>query len=52
MATDKRSWFIFQHWKSFIEMKLVYLVDIFENNHNIVRDRVETQSAKAMKNIL
>ena len=38
----KRSWFIFQHGKSFIERQLVYLIDIFEDDYNIVRDRFET----------
>ena len=33
-------------------MELVYLVDIFEDNHNIVRDRFETQSANVIKNRL
>ena len=31
-------------------MQLVYLVDIFEDNHNVVRDRFETYSV--MKNRL
>ena len=31
-------------------MQLVYLVDIFEDNHNIVRDRSEMDSVNVMKN--
>ena len=34
------------------EMQLVYLIDIFEDNHNIVRDRFETDSVNMMKNRL
>ena len=34
--------FIFQHRKGSIEMQLIYIIDIFENNYNIVRDRFET----------
>ena len=30
-------------------MQLIYLTDIFEDNYNIVRDRVETDSANVMK---
>ena len=30
-------------------MQLVYLIDIFEDNDNIVRDRFETDSANVMK---
>ena len=41
MTTGQRIWFIFQHGKGFIEMQLIYLADIFEDNHNIVRDRFE-----------
>ena len=33
-------------------MQLVYLIDIFENNYNIVRDRFETDSVNMMKNRL
>ena len=33
-------------------MQLVYLIDIFEDNHNIVRDRFETDSVNMMKNRL
>ena len=35
--------------KDFIEMQFIYLADIFEDNHNIVRDRFETESANVMK---
>ena len=31
-------------------MQLVYLTDIFEDNHNIVCDRFQTDSVSAMKN--
>ena len=31
-------------------MQLVYLIDIFENNYNIVRDRFKADSVKVMKN--
>ena len=31
-------------------MQLVYLSDIFEGNHNIVRDSLETDSVNVMKN--
>ena len=31
-------------------MKLIYLIDIFEDNYNIVRDRFETDSVNLMKN--
>ena len=30
-------------------MQLIYLADIFEDNHNIVRDRFGTESANVMK---
>ena len=30
-------------------MQLIYLADIFEDNYNIVRDRLETESANMMK---
>ena len=49
ITTGKRSCFIFQPGKGFIEMQLIYLADIFENNYNIVRDRFETESASVMK---
>ena len=49
-TTGKRSWFIFQYGKGFIEMQLIYLIDIFEDNYNIVRDRFETDSVNVMKN--
>ena len=42
----------FSTWESFIEMQLVYLIDIFEDNHNIIRDRLETVSVNVMKNRL
>ena len=42
----------FSTWESFIEMQLVYLIDIFEDNHNIIRDRLETVSVNVMKNKL
>ena len=31
ITTDKKSWFIFQHGKSFIEMQLIYFTDIFQD---------------------
>ena len=31
-------------------MQLIYPVDIFEDNYNIVRDRFETDSVNMMKN--
>ena len=31
-------------------MQLIYLIDIFEDNYNIVRDRFETDSVDVMKN--
>ena len=43
-TTGKRSWFLFQHGKGFIEMQLIYLIDIFEDNYNIVRDRFSKQN--------
>ena len=30
-------------------MQLIYRIDIFEDNHNIVRDRFETDSVNVMK---
>ena len=33
-------------------MKLIYLIDIFEDNYNIVQDRFETDSVNLMKNWL
>ena len=42
--------FIFQHGKGFIEMQLIYPIDIFEDNYNIVCDCFETDSANVMKN--
>ena len=50
LTTGKRSWLIFQYGKVFIEMQLTYLIDIFEDNYNIVRDRFETDSGNVMKN--
>ena len=50
MTTGKRSWFLFQHGKGFTEMQLIYLIDIFEDNYNIVRDCFKTDSVNAMKN--
>ena len=41
--------FIFQHRKSFIEMQLVYFIDIFEDNHNIARDRFITDLVNVIK---
>ena len=49
ITTGKRSWFIFQNGKGFIEMQLIYLADIFEDNYNIVRDHFETESPNVMK---
>ena len=34
----------------FIEMQLIYLIDIFEDNYNIARDCFETDSVNVMKN--
>ena len=31
-------------------IQLIYLIDIFEDNYNIVRDRFETDSVNVMKN--
>ena len=31
-------------------MQLVYLIDVFVDNYNIVRDRLETDLVNAMKN--
>ena len=31
-------------------MQLIYLIDFFENNYNIVRDRFETDSVNVIKN--
>ena len=31
-------------------MELIYLIDIFEDNHNNLRDRFETDSINMMKN--
>ena len=31
-------------------MQLIYPIDIFENNYNIVRDRLETDAVNVMKN--
>ena len=42
----------FQHGKGFIEVQLIYLIDIFQDNYNIVRDRFETDSVNVMKNKL
>ena len=36
--------------KFFIEMQLIYPIDIFEGNYNIVRDCFETDSVNVMKN--
>ena len=39
-------------WKKlvyFIEMQLIYLIDIFEDNYNIVRDSFEIDSTNVMK---
>ena len=40
---------IFLKGKVFIEMRLIYLVDIFENNSNIVHDLFKTESVNVMK---
>ena len=50
ITTGKRSWFIFQHGQGFIKRQLIYLIDIFQDNYNIVRDRFETDSVNVMKN--
>ena len=31
-------------------MQIIYLIDIFEDNYNIVHDRFETDSVNVMKN--
>ena len=31
-------------------MQLIYFIDIFEDNYNMVRDRFETDSGNVMKN--
>ena len=31
-------------------MQLIYFIDIFEDNYNVVRDRFETDSVNVMKN--
>ena len=31
-------------------MQLIYPIDIFEDNYNIIRDRFETDSVNVMKN--
>ena len=36
----------------FIEMQLIYLIDIFQDNYNIIRDRFETDSVNVVKNRL
>ena len=46
ITAGKKSWFISQHGKGFIEMQLIYLIDLFEHNFNIVRNRFETDSVK------
>ena len=35
--------------KSFIEMQLVYLIEIFEDNYKTVRDSFETDSVNLIK---
>ena len=35
-----------------MEMQLICLIDIFEDNYNIVRDRFETDSVNVIKNRL
>ena len=50
ITTGKRSCFIFQHGKGSIEMHLIYPIDIFEDNYNIVRDRFETDSVNEVRN--
>ena len=39
---DKKGWFMFHYRNSFIEMQSDYFINIFEDNHNIVRDRFVT----------
>ena len=39
----------FQHGTGFIEMQLIYLIDIFQDNYNIACDRFETDSVNVMK---
>ena len=50
MTTGKRTWFIFQHGEGFIEMQLIYLIDIFDNDYNFLRDCFETDSVNVIKN--
>ena len=33
-------------------MQLIYLIDIYEDNYNVVRDRFETDLVNVMKNRL
>ena len=40
----------FSIWESFIEMQLIYLIDIFQDRYNIVRDHFEIDSVNVMKN--
>ena len=49
ITTGKRSWFIFQNGKGFIEMQLIYLADNFEDNYSTVHDCFETELVKVMK---
>ena len=49
ITTGKRSWYIFQDGQGFIEMQLIYFIDI-QDNYNIVRGRFETGSVNVMKN--
>ena len=51
MTTGKRSWFNFQHGKDFIEMLLIYIINISEDNYNIVRDGFKTDSVNVMKDL-
>ena len=49
--TSKNTIFTEHLWTTgSIEMHLVYFFDIFEDDHNIVLDRFETDSVNVMKN--
>ena len=47
---DKKGWFMFPYRNSFIEMQSDYFINIFEDNHNIVRDRFVTDLVNMTNN--
>ena len=47
---DKKGWFMFHYRNSFIEMQSDYFINIFEDNHNIVRDRFVTDLVNMTNN--